>query len=83
MSDDMEDVRAWLGQLSLEKYTGRIIYYKARVEDLFHDEASTGWEVIADSVEVQTVPGTHQAILKEPYVRKLAKKINAELRDLR
>ena len=80
---EMKDVIVWLKQLSLEKYPGRIIYYKARVEALFHGDASKGWEGIADSVEVQTVPGTHLELLKEPHVRTLADKINAELRNLR
>ena len=83
MPGEMKDVIVWLKQLSLEKYPGRIIYYKARVEALFHGDASKGWEGIADSVEVQTVPGTHLELLKEPHVRTLADKINAELRNLR
>ena len=83
MHRDVKDVLAWIGQLSLEKYHGRIIYYKARVEALFHGDASKEWEDIADSVKVQHVPGSHLEILKEPYVRTLAEKINAELRDLR
>jgi len=80
---DMKNVLTWLRQLCLEKYSRRIVYYKARVEALSQSHASQGREDIADIVEVQTVPGTPLDILKEPNVKTLAEKIHAELLRVR
>jgi amino acid adenylation domain-containing protein len=80
----LEKVSSWLRHYRLEPYQGRIVFYRARGQKLLrHLKLDEVWRKFAERVDTYPVPGHHEQILKEPYVRVLADKINRELRDAR
>ncbi len=74
-----ESIR-WLRDYIIAPYDGRIVFYRARARLLtVVSDLDREWEKYSQGVDVHTVPGSHLDILREPYVRVLAEKINAEL----
>jgi amino acid adenylation domain-containing protein len=66
-------------------YPGRITLFRARAQPLLcsHDP-SMGWrELASGGLEVRPVPGPHAYILKEPFVRGLARELAACLASSR
>ena len=54
-------------------YTGAVTFFSAK-EEVCPEENLTGWRRLAQGgVKVIEVPGDHQTMIKEPYVRELAK----------
>ena len=77
-----ENIR-WLRNYAIKPYDGRIVFYRARARLLMVVSGlDKEWEKYSKELDVYTIPGSHLDILKEPYVRVLAEKINAELRKL-
>ena len=62
-------------------YPGRITLLRARARPLFHShEADLGWGKFAlGGVEIKTVPGNHDSILREPLVQTLAAQLKSAL----
>jgi amino acid adenylation domain-containing protein len=74
----------WLKAYRPEPYPGRIVFCRARGQKLLrHLKLDEEWRNLADRIEVYAVPGHHEQILKEPYARVLASRLNGELRDVR
>jgi amino acid adenylation domain-containing protein len=73
----------WLQNYTVRPYDGRIVFYRARARwlDMLFD-LDEDWRKYSRSLDVYTIPGNHHDLLKEPYVRVLAKGINAELERL-
>ena len=70
-------------------YDGPITLFRARVQPLFGSHApDLGWSAIAaDGVTIHIVPGNHDTLLDEPFVKALAERLSyalsrAGLRDL-
>jgi thioesterase domain-containing protein/acyl carrier protein len=63
---------------------GRITLFLARTRPLFGSfSPDLGWgDLVAGGVEVRTVPGHHESILKEPHARALAVQIRAALAEI-
>ena len=77
-----ESIR-WLRDYAIKPYDGRIVFYRARARLLMVVSGlDKEWEKYSKELDVYTIPGSHLDILKEPYVRVLAEKINVELRKL-
>jgi acyl transferase domain-containing protein/NADPH:quinone reductase-like Zn-dependent oxidoreductase/thioesterase domain-containing protein/NAD(P)-dependent dehydrogenase (short-subunit alcohol dehydrogenase family)/acyl carrier protein len=54
-------------------YAGRVLLFKAKTEPLYHLlEVEKKWKTFAKDLEVVTVGGTHESIVREPYVRAVA-----------
>lgn len=61
-------------------YPGRLCLFTAKVKRTYEAyDPLLGWEGVAASVEVFQVPGNHVGMLKEPYVRELAKQLTAAI----
>jgi aspartate racemase len=62
-------------------YSGRVTLFRARAQPLFRKHgADLGWGKIArGGLVIRSIPGTHESILNEPYVRGLAKEFKAAL----
>ncbi len=61
-------------------YSGKVTFFSAR-EEVCPEENLTGWRRLAQGgVEVVEVPGDHQTIVKEPFVRELAKALEKSIR---
>jgi thioesterase domain-containing protein len=62
-------------------YDGPITLFRARVQPLFGShQADLGWSpVAADGVTVHVIPGNHDSLLDEPFVKALAKQLNDAL----
>lgn len=56
-----------------EVYPGRLIVFKTT------DGAPTGWEQLAEGLEMHEIPGDHSNVLKEPYVRHWATPLKAQI----
>jgi thioesterase domain-containing protein len=77
-------VALWLKSYRLERYPDRIVFCRARGRRLLrHLKLDREWRRFSDRMDVYPVPGLHEQILKEPYVRGLASRLNSELRNLR
>ena len=77
-----ESIR-WLRNYTVTPYDGRIVFYRARARLLtIVSGLEKEWETYSRGMDVYAIPGSHLDILKEPYVRVLAEKINAELQKL-
>jgi amino acid adenylation domain-containing protein len=65
-----------------QAYAGRVTLLRAKAQPLSRLQAGDlGWsELAAGGVEVIAVPGSHDNLLKEPYVRVLAERLGACLR---
>jgi thioesterase domain-containing protein len=54
-------------------YPGKVTFFSA-AEEVCPEESLTGWKRLAQGgVEVVEVPGDHQTMIKEPFVRELAR----------
>jgi thioesterase domain-containing protein len=80
----------WLNYQALRQYTpqvypGRVCVFRARVRPLFRlHEPDLGWRgLAAGGLEVITVPGNHDTMLREPRVRVLAAQLRAALQKAR
>jgi thioesterase domain-containing protein/aryl carrier-like protein len=61
-------------------YPGRLCLFTAKVKRTYEAyDPLLGWEEMAASVEVFQVPGNHVGMLKEPYVKELAKQLTAAI----
>ena len=62
-------------------YPGRVTLLQARTQPLFASHSrDQGWGKWAEGgVEVRTIPGNHESILREPYVRHLAESLQETL----
>ncbi len=60
-------------------YPGRIAPFRTRRQPIFHAHGpATGRGTVADDgVEIDVVPGSHQSMLRDPYVWALAKQLSA------
>jgi amino acid adenylation domain-containing protein len=67
------------------RYSGRLTLFRAARQpwDCSHDPLMDWARLVAAGVQVQTVPGNHQSILKEPNVRDLAHALTTALADSR
>ena len=72
-------------QYEPREYPGRIVLLRARSQPVFgHHEDDLGWDPLAaEGVECHVVPGNHESILREPYVRRLADTLIRTLGQLR
>jgi thioesterase domain-containing protein/acyl carrier protein len=63
-------------------YTGRVTLFRARTRPLFRLHGyDLGWrELAAGGLEIIVIPGNHNSILNEPYVKVLAARLRACLR---
>jgi thioesterase domain-containing protein len=70
-----------LGEYVPKPYPGRIMLFRARTRPLFHAfRSDLGWSRFAAAgVHVKTVPGNHETMLQEPFVRILAEQLQAAL----
>lgn len=64
-----------------QPYNGSVTLFRARSRPAFNSQdPEIGWKKIAgDNVEVNEVPGSHEGMFKEPYVRTLAAALKANL----
>ena len=61
-------------------YHGRVLLYKAKTEPLYHLlEVEKKWSKITSQLEVIPVRGTHDNIVREPYVRAVAESLREVL----
>ncbi|HEY1376788.1 MAG TPA: thioesterase domain-containing protein, partial [Gemmataceae bacterium] len=59
-------------------YPGRVTLLRARAQPLTRVQATDlGWSGLAGGVDVIDVPGSHDTLLREPYVRVLADRLRA------
>jgi amino acid adenylation domain-containing protein len=60
-------------------YPGRLTILRARVQPLLSlQHPAMGWDrIAAEDVDVRHVPGSHHSLLKEPYVRGVARELRA------
>jgi thioesterase domain-containing protein len=67
------------------QYAGRLTLFRAAQQpwDCSHDPLMDWARLVAAGVHVQTVPGNHESILKEPNVRALAHALTTALMDSR
>jgi thioesterase domain-containing protein len=58
-------------------YAGRVMVLKARARPLFGSpEPDLGWSrMVSGPVAVSWIPGSHETMLREPYVREVARHI--------
>jgi thioesterase domain-containing protein/acyl carrier protein len=67
-------------------YPGRITLFRctdAQRQDTRDLDLKLGWDRLASEVEVYTVPGTHESMIREPHVRVLGEQLAACLRNVR
>jgi thioesterase domain-containing protein len=64
-------------------YPGRVTLIRARARPLFSRQShDLGWGQLAlEGVEVRVIPGAHDSILKEPFVRVLADQLRVSLQE--
>jgi aspartate racemase len=64
-------------------YAGHAVLFKARARPLLRlSEPDLGWSTMArGGVQVHTVPGSHESMLREPKVRRLAAALRKALDD--
>jgi acyl transferase domain-containing protein/NADPH:quinone reductase-like Zn-dependent oxidoreductase/thioesterase domain-containing protein/NADP-dependent 3-hydroxy acid dehydrogenase YdfG/acyl carrier protein len=61
-------------------YPGRVLLFKARTEPLYHLlEVDKRWAKVARHLEVVPVKGTHDSVVREPYVRAVADQLKKAL----
>jgi thioesterase domain-containing protein/acyl carrier protein len=60
-------------------YDGKLTFFCAK-EEVCPEENLTGWQRLAKSVEVIEVPGDHQTMIKEPFVKDLAEALEESLK---
>ncbi len=59
-----------------QRYPGQVTFFCAN-EEISLDENLTGWQILAaGGLEVVTVPGDHQTMIKEPHVQQLAAQLD-------
>jgi thioesterase domain-containing protein len=63
------------------RYAGRVVVLKARARPLFGSpERDLGWSRwVSGPVAISWIPGSHETILREPYVRAVAHHIRREI----
>jgi len=81
--DNLREIIRWLRRYTPQKYPGRITLYRARAQRLIPSCEDMEWSSVAECVGIQSIPGHHMSILKEPHVRMLAEKINRELKEIK
>jgi amino acid adenylation domain-containing protein len=65
-----------------EGYPGKITLIKASIGLPIHEKEDYGWRKYADEgVEIYEVHGEHGHLIKEPYVRDLAEKLNQSIKE--
>jgi amino acid adenylation domain-containing protein len=58
-------------------YPGRVTLFRTHRPRLFAFDPEAGWSrLAAGGVDLRVVPGTHEKILEEPYLRELAVQLN-------
>jgi len=64
-------------------YPGRVTLFRSRTQPLFRlSSEDRGWGKWArGGVEIRTVPGNHESMLEEPFVRQLAESLQAALEE--
>jgi oxalate---CoA ligase len=82
LSDEMPKVIEWLHRYVPQRFPAHVTFYRAQAQGLLLSYPDMGWGCVADMVRVRPVPGTHVDILKEPYVRWLASRVNEDLRSV-
>jgi thioesterase domain-containing protein len=82
LSDQLPRVIKWLHKYVPQRFPARITFYRAKAQGLLLSYPDMGWECLADMVRVRPVPGGHVDILREPYVRWLAGRVNEDLRSV-
>jgi len=61
-------------------YSGRVLLFKAMTEPLYHLlEVDKRWSKVAPNLEVISVRGTHDSVVREPYVRAVAESLRKAL----
>ena len=78
-ADEMEAMRAY----RFGAYAGAIHVFRARTRGLGnrHPVDDMGWgRVSAEGLTVETVPGSHDTMLRPPFVRTLAGRLDSALR---
>src|SRR5262249_33683210 len=67
----------------VQVYPGRITLFRAHAQPLFcRQGADLGWGPMAGGgLTIEVIPGTHDSMLRQPYVRVLAQKLNAALQQ--
>jgi amino acid adenylation domain-containing protein len=78
LRQDIDVIRAY----RFTPYDGAIHVFRARTRELRHrqPEADLGWSrVAAGPLTVETVPGSHDSMLRLPFVRTLAARLDAAL----
>jgi thioesterase domain-containing protein len=75
----MESNLRALREYSPKHYPGRLTLIRARTRPLLHSQsADLGWsEWVTGGVEIQSIPGHHASILKEPSVQVLARNLQS------
>jgi thioesterase domain-containing protein len=67
-----------------KEYGGRVLLYAAQTQPLYHLlEVELAWAKIAPRLAVVPVPGTHESILREPYLHPLAESLREHLAEFR
>lgn len=65
-------------------YPGRVLLFAAETQPLYHLlEVELHWAKVASDLEVVPVRGTHESIIREPYLLPLAAHLRARLDELR
>ena len=82
LSDQLPRVIEWLHKYVPQRFPARITFYRATAQGLLLSYPDMGWGCLADMVRVRPVPGGHVDILREPYVRWLAGRVNEDLRSV-
>jgi acyl-CoA synthetase (AMP-forming)/AMP-acid ligase II/thioesterase domain-containing protein/acyl carrier protein len=80
-TDRLQKVIDWLRRQTLQRFPARVFFYRAKAQGLFLSSPDMGWGCFAETVSVRQVPGSHTDIVREPYVRSLARSINEDLRE--
>jgi amino acid adenylation domain-containing protein len=63
-----------------ESYSGRVTLFRTRRPRLFSFEPEVSWSRLATGgVDLRIIPGTHELVLEEPYVRALAVELRKTL----
>jgi hypothetical protein len=65
-------------------YASRALVYKARTQPLYHLwEVERAWRKIAVHVDIVVVRGTHESIVREPYIVPIAEDLRKRLERIR